>query len=172
MKEKKREKKEKREKREKKINKINNHFLRKITKSIYSIFNLNKENAQAVYRGIFYKIFHMILICLNIFIILFSMNLYHLMVGIFILTVDALSVVILHGCPLTFLEKKCLENNVFEDRNNFIQSLNIGYECTHEYEQTIDFLIHSMCLVIFKCVFIIFFKTFHFKLNDLERIYV
>ena len=169
---KKNSKKETKENPPEKIKTVNNIFLRKIKQTIYSIFNLKDENIMAIVKGNFYKSIHMIFIFLLIFITLFNINILQLTILLIIVSLDALSIVILHGCPLTLLEKKYLKYDTSDERRDFIKKQNIFYNCDHEYEKQIELLINSWSLIAFKCLSILFFKTFHVKLNDLENIYV
>lgn len=151
---------------------VNNICLRKLKNIIYSTFNVNESNLLVICKGNIYKCIHLTFISVLLFLTLFNVNIFHLIIILIIISLDAFSIVILHGCPLTILEKKYLHYDTSDERRDFIEKQNIFYNCDHEYEKQIELLINSWSLVAFKCLSIIFFRTFHIKLNDLDNIYV
>jgi hypothetical protein len=120
---------------------------------------------------LFYKNMHFLFIFIIGFITIFNNNVTHLCILIVIISLDAISVILLHECPLTTLEKKYLKTSSCEERRTFFDKLNILYNCDHEYEKQIELLINVWSIIAFKCLIIIFLKTFHFKLNNYNDIY-
>ena len=105
------------------------------------------------------------------FILLFNNNLFYLAVLLIIVSLDALSVVILHECPLTTMEKKYMNISSCDIRNNILKNSGIVYNCDHDYEKQIELLINVWMLIAGKCLCIIFFKTFQLKLFNHGNIY-
>ena len=122
--------------------------------------------------GIVYICVHFLIIFLIGFIISFSNNIYYLCITLIIVSLDALSVVVLHSCPLTILEQKYLNITSSEVRRNNFKNANIVYDCEHEYEKQIEILINVWTLIAGKCLVLIFLKTFNLKLNNDNLIYV
>ena len=121
--------------------------------------------------GLVYIYVHFLFIFLIGFIFAFSNNIFHLCITLIVVSLDALSVVVLHGCPLTTLEKKYLNITSCEKRANNFKNANIVYTCEHEYEKQIEILINVWTLIAVKCVLLVFLKTFNFKLNNDNLIY-
>jgi hypothetical protein len=140
---------------------ISNNVIRKIKNITYSRFNLNNENVFSFIKGLTYKLIHIIFICTLLLIGLFNVNLLQLIIILIIITLDAATVVVLHGCPLTLLEKKYLKCDEFNDFCCYMEDLNILYKCDHEYENQLEFIAIGWCLIVFKIISIILLKTFH-----------
>jgi hypothetical protein len=121
--------------------------------------------------GIIYTYSHYFYIFLISFIFSFNTNIIHLCILLIIITLDGFVVILLHGCPLTLLEKKYLNTSSCEKRCNDLKNLKIVYKCEHEYEKTIELLINIWMLVAAKCLITIFFNTFNFKLQNYNNIY-
>jgi hypothetical protein len=88
-----------------------------------------------------------------------------------IISLDAFSIVVLHQCPLTILEKKYLKKTSCEERKNILKNVGIFYKCNHYYEHQIELLINVWLLVACKCLVIILLKTFNIKLIDNMKLY-
>jgi len=146
-------------------NDLNNNIIRKSAHFLYNIFNL--KNIHFLH----YNIIHDLLIFILAFIIIFNTNLYYLVIIILIVSLDAFSIVVLHQCPLTILEKKYLKRTSCEERKTILKNLGIFYKCNHYYENQIELLINVWLLVVGKCLIIILLKTFHCKLVDNTKIY-
>jgi len=149
------------------IQQIENTIIRNISKFLNEKLGLTYKNL-----GLFYKYMHLLFIFIIGFITIFNNNVIHLCIVIVIISLDAISVILLHECPLTTLEKKYLKTTSCEERRTFFDKLNILYNCDHEYEKQIELLINVWSIIAFKCLIIIFLKTFHFKLNNYNHIYV
>jgi len=122
--------------------------------------------------GLIYTYVHFLIIFLVGFIFSFNNNIYHLIVVLILISLDALSVVVLHGCPLTLLEQKYLNTNTCEERSEILKNSKIVYKCEHEYEKQIELLINVWTLIAVKCLILIFLKTFNCKLKNFHSIYV
>jgi hypothetical protein len=154
------------EKDEKYFTLIKTNIIRKWMNYLYIFFDL--ENKKCIYYGIIHDLF---IVIISI-IILFNTNIFHLVVILFIVSLDAFSIIVMHKCPLTLLEKKYLKSSSCERRNNLLKSLNISYKCNHEYEKQIELLINVWMIVASKCLILILFNTFQWKLTNYEKLYV
>jgi hypothetical protein len=140
---------------------ISNTIIRKVKKKIYSNLNLNNETVFSFIKSLTYKLIHIIFILTLLFIGLFNVDLLQLIIILIVITLDGITVVILHGCPLTLLEKKYLKCDEFKNFCCYMEDLNILYKCDHEYENTLEFITIGWCLIVFKIISIILLKTVH-----------
>jgi hypothetical protein len=122
--------------------------------------------------GTIYKYIHFILVFIIGFITIFNTNINHLCILLTIISFDALSIVVLHGCPLTQLEKKYLNVSSCDESIHFLKKINILYKCNHVFERQIDLLINVWTIIALKCLIIIFFKTFNFKITNYNNLYL
>jgi hypothetical protein len=122
--------------------------------------------------GTIYKYIHFILVFIIGFITIFNTNINHLCILLTIISFDALSIVVLHGCPLTQLEKKYLNDSSCDEYIHFLKKINILYKCNHVFERQIDLLINVWTIIALKCLIIIFFKTFNFKITNYNNLYL
>jgi len=150
-------------------NKNNENYIRNISKYIINKIGFTDKISII---GIIYFIIHFYIIFFTVFILLFNNNLTYLTILLIIISFDALSIVILHGCPLTHLEQKYLNSNSSDNRREMLQKCGILYNCEHEYEKQIELLINVWCIITLKCLIIIFFKTFNIKLNNDNKLYI
>jgi len=146
---------------------INNNIIRKISIYLYNIFNL--KNLCLSYS---YYIIHSIFIFFICFITIFNTNIIHLIIILIIISLDAFSIIVLHGCPLTILEKKYLKISSSDIRRKELKKCNILYNCNHEYEKQIELLINVWMIIAGKCLIILFLKTFNIKLFNYNNIYI
>ncbi len=114
---------------------------------------------------------HTVLVYSIVFICLFNMNVIHNIVLLIIITLDALSIVVMHECPLTYLEKKYYKTSLCETRSNSFKQMGIVYNCSHEYEKQIELLINVWLVVAFKCLVIMVLRTFNIKFFNYANIY-
>jgi hypothetical protein len=114
---------------------------------------------------------HTMLVYLIVFICLFNMNVIHNIILLIIITLDAFSIVVMHECPLTYLEKKYYKTSLCEARSNSFKQMGIVYNCSHEYEKQIELLINVWLVVAFKCLIIMFLRTFNIKFFNYHKIY-
>ena len=141
--------------------------LRRFAKFINDKFNLKTLKYTSYYTEI-----HHTFIFLIAFIGLFNNNIIHLCAILLIISMDALSVVLLHECPLTTMEKKYSNISSCDIRNDLLKSAGIVYNCDHDYEKQIELLINVWMLVAGKISVILFIKTFNLKLYNFNNIYM
>lgn len=139
---------------------------RKFAKYINDNFNL-----KALKYTTYFKEIHHTFIFLIAFIGLFNNNILHLSIILLIISLDAVSIVLLHECPLTTMEKKYLNTSSCDIRNDYLKSLGIMYNCDHDYEKQIELLINAWMLVTGKIIVILLLKTFNLKLINFNNIY-
>jgi hypothetical protein len=142
------------------------NICRKMTNIVNDLFNLKALR----YTQYFTEI-HEIFIFLVSFVGLFNNNIAHLSVLLLIISLDAVSIVMLHECPLTTMEKKYLNTSSCDVRREAMANLGIMYNCDHEYEKQVELLINAWMLVSGKMLFILFLKTLNIKLTNYNNIY-
>lgn len=130
------------------------------------IFSFNKL------KGVLYMNLHFYMMFVIGFATLFTTSVTVLIVLLVIVSMDAFSIVILHECPLTTMEKKYLGITSCEIRNEFLYNSGIMYTCDHDYEKQIELLINVWTLIAGKCLAIIFLQMFYIKLFDVSKIYI
>lgn len=148
---------------------INKNFFRNISKYILNV--LKRKGIKNVLIGCYYGYLHFLIFILVGFNLLFNMNVYHLVVLLVIVSFDAISIVILHNCPLTTLEEKYLGINSCEERTYQLKQLGVFYKCKHEYEKQLELLTNVWALIAVKCLAIMFLKMFNYKLNNWSNLY-
>jgi len=153
-------------KKSKKLKMIEESVIRKFCIYLYKKFNLKELQESTFYRHV-----HDTFIFLVSFIALFSMKLSHLAVLFIIVTCDAFAIVVMHGCPLTALERKYIKRSSCDDRDELLGALGISYNCNHEYEKQVELLVNVWLLVAAKCMCIIIMKMFNIKLFNYNNIY-
>ena len=159
-------KKEKKEKINKNNVNVSNNIIRRISHYLNERFGLNKL------RGLIYYYIHFYLIFMIGFISIFTTSVAFLMIMLVIVSLDAVSIVVLHECPLTTMEQKYLGKTSCDERNELLENAGIMYNCDHNYEKQIELLINVWTTIATKCVSILFFKMFNVKLMDVNNIYV
>jgi len=130
------------------------------------IFSFNKL------KGVLYMNLHFYMMFVIGFATLFTTSVATLIALLVIVSMDAFSIVILHECPLTTMEKKYLGITSCEIRNEFLYNSGIMYTCDHDYEKQIELLINVWTLIAGKCLTIIFLQMFYIKLFDVSNIYI
>ena len=88
----------------KKIDQINSNIVRFFINDVIGIF-ISSDIKQKL-MGMYYGNLHIAIMFLGICIILFSNNLFYLIILLLIISIDAFTLIIIHDCPLTMLEKK------------------------------------------------------------------
>jgi hypothetical protein len=144
--------------------------IKNIVRNVSCLINENINWSDYI-RGYTYTFIHNIIICSIAFVGIFSSSWVHLTCLLIVVSLDALSIVVLHECPLTSLEKKYLGVSGSDNRTYILKKAGIMYKCNHNYEKQIELLVNVWCLIACKILIIIFFKTFHIKLNDDGNIY-
>lgn len=145
---------------------IKTNCIRRASQYLNNILDLKSMHVKNVYTLI-----HSTLIFLVGFSFIFSINIFHLIVVLIIVSLDAFSIVVLHSCPLTILEKKYMGESSSDIRKKFLKELGISYNCDHEYEIQIEFMINVWILIAIKCLIVIFLKTTNIKLTNCYDIY-
>jgi hypothetical protein len=133
--------------------------------------NFVKKDIKDKLLGSYYMSLHSIIIFLGTTIILFSNNIFHLIVILICVAVDSLCIVILHDCPLTLLEKKYLGSSIAELREKRLADYNIVYKEDHLYETQIELLINLTCLIVFKILVLVFLDLFNIDKPNYPAIY-
>ena len=119
-----------------------------------------------------YMIIHTIFIILIGFVAMFSCNMWHLAILLIVVSLDALSIVVLHECPLTTLERKYYGESMCDIRTEELKKAGIVYTCSHEYEKQIELLINGWMIVAGKCCCILFMNTVNMKLVNYGNLYL
>jgi len=160
------------------INIVDNNFGKKvdltknsIRKICLDICDKFKINPLSTVKGFYYYFLHFVIIGFICFVGIFSTNIIHLSMVLLIVSLDAWSVIVVHGCPLTLLEKKYLNSTSCEQRKSCFENLNILFECDHEYEKITELLVNVWSALATKIMAIICLNTFKLKLFDHSGIY-
>ena len=144
----------------------NKNVIRQFGNLVNNIFNFNRL------KGALYFNVHMYIMFIIGFATLFTTSITVLIALLVIVSMDALSIVVLHECPLTTMEKKYLGITSCEIRNEFLYNSGIMYTCDHDYDKQIELLINVWTMIAGKCLSIIFLKMFYIKLFDVGNIYI
>jgi len=149
------------------VNNVNNiiNIIREFSDYINN--TLNFKNL----KGIVYFQIHNLIIFFVLYITFFNNSIVYLFIILLIVSLDAFSIVVLHECPLTTLEKKYLGISSCDIRNDFLYNSKICYKCDHNYDKQIELLINVWCIIVLKILCIIFLNTFKIKLVDFNNIY-
>lgn len=169
--------KEKREKRlakraKKKMHKIKtNNFVRIWNEYFSNLPFVKHFNLANFLKGSYYLSFHTFFVVVVVFITLFNTSIFDLIVLLTVVSFDALSIVVLHGCPLTHMEKKYLGISGMDLHNIGLKHMNICYNCDHLYEQQIELMINVWSIVAFKIFILLLFKMFNVHLYNSNNLY-
>lgn len=145
---------------------LKNNVIRKVSNYLYDNFNLKDFKIKKMYILI-----HGLLIFLVGFIFMFNCNILHLIIVLIIVSLDAFSIVVLHNCPLTLMEKKYLKHSSNDIQKKCLKNLGISYNCDHIYENQIELLINIWMLIAGKCLIILFLKTTNIRLTNYYNLY-
>ena len=140
------------------MNDHNNNYniIRELSKSIIHLFD---SVGISGIKGLYYMYFHFFIIFFVAFHLLFLFDYAGLCVLLLIVSLDAFSVLILHGCPLSHLERSYLLIDGSEFRSSSLRSMGIMYSCDDEYEKQLELLINVWCLIVGKLLFLLFFRN-------------
>ena len=118
--------------------------------------------------GTYYGIFHVIIMLCSSIVLLFDNHPTHLIIMFNLLSIDALTCVILKNCPLTLLERKYLGRTWISTKFEFLQWAGIDHHCNHEYETTLEILINVGSLFILKLSVLFLLQLFpiHLTVNN------
>ena len=145
---------------------INSNIIRKISNKLHGLFNFKN------FKGDLYYNLHLYFIYTIGVIIMFSTSINTLGIILLIISLDAFSVVILHECPLTTMERKYLGYSSCDKRNDLLKNSGIMYNCDHNYEKQIELLINIWCLIASKCLMIMLLNMFNIQLLDASKIFI
>jgi hypothetical protein len=132
---------------------------------------IKKKGCKNAMISLYYFIIHFLILLTISFILLFNTNINHLLFALVIMTLDALTVIALHGCPLTLLEQKYLGISEFGMITRIVKKMGIFYKCEHEYEKQLEGIAIGWTLVALKILLILIFKTFNISLHNYYNIY-
>jgi hypothetical protein len=149
--------------------KMKKNCIRTATNTILNSFEEYSLSKRVI--GLIYIFFHYFIMISGAFIICFNTNIVHLCCTLMVISLDAFSIVVLHGCPLTQLEQKYLNTNTSEDRYQFFKQCGIVYTCQHQYDKQIELLVNVWLLIAAKCLLITCFNTFKIKLHNTNQLY-
>lgn len=125
-----------------------------------TILNFLKERIPEYWIGQYYQTLHNIIILGGAFVILFNTNVYHLIVLLIIVSLDAFANVVCHDCPLTNLEKHYLKSSLSHDRRKTFKNLNIMYKCNHVYESQVELIVNMWTLIAAKIIVLLALRSF------------
>ena len=149
--------------------KLKKNCIRDVSTTIVESFKQNGWTNKFI--GCVYAILHYVIMITGAFIASFNTNIVQLCCTLIIVSLDAFSIVVLHGCPLTQLEQKYLNTNTSEERYKFFKRCGIVYTCQHEYDKQIELLVNVWLLLAVKCLVIICLNTFKIKLHNTNELY-
>jgi hypothetical protein len=109
--------------------------------------------------GSYYFIIHIILIFLGCIVLLFSSNIFYLLILMNIIFIDGVAMLSYHECPLTILEQKYLDTNMSKQSKINLNNSNIFHNCDHIYESQFELIINLCTLLIVKVLSIIILKS-------------
>ena len=95
-----------------------------------------------------YQTIHWAYALLLAVLVLFENNKAHLCILLLVVSINTAAIVMFQGCPLTLMERRYSDKT----HKKTLQKLNIGFECDHEYESSIETMIHvwlAICLKLF-----------------------
>ena len=134
--------------------------------------NVINKDLKSKILGSYYVIIHSLIMYFGMTIILFSNNIYHLFAILLFVSIDALSVVILHDCPITLLEKKYLDSSMAQLKEQQLKECNIVYKDNHLYETQIELLINLASIIILKILVLIFMDLFNIQKPNYPEIFL
>jgi hypothetical protein len=117
-------------------------------------------------KGLYYGCLHLFIMMTYATILLFNNNIYHLLISLNIVILDALCCVFVHDCPLTILEKKYLGRSLISTRMVVLEKMGILYQCDHIYEITLEFLTNIGTLIVGKIGILIILHMIDIRLNQ------
>jgi hypothetical protein len=157
----------------KKCNKKQKTIVKNIKSNIIRTLSdfINQKASFKNIKGNVYLQIHNYIILTILFVTIFNNSIIHLIIILIIISLDAFSIVVLHECPLTGLERKYLGVSGMDVRIKCLKELKISYNCDHDYEKQIELLINIWCIVVIKILFIIIFVSFKINLHNFNNIY-
>ena len=110
--------------------------------------------------GGYYTLLHTFFVVTCGYLILFDNSLSHLLIGLFIISLDGYANVVLHDCPLSMLENKYIEKSGIDTRLEFLRSLGIMYSAENKFDIQLEVIINGWSLLAGKILFLICFQNF------------
>ena len=153
-------------KNDKNLKMVEDNIIRRTCHYLYEKLSLKEVQESTMYRHI-----HDTFIFLICVIVLFNNKLSHLAIIFMIVSMDAFSIVVLHRCPLTDLERKYIKRSSCDDRDELLNSVGVSYDCDHEYEKQVELLINVWLMIAGKCMCIIVLKMLNIKIFNFNNIY-
>ena len=126
-----------------------------IDTNIVRIFSKKYSGTVRKMIGRYYVILHSVLVLFIVYCVLFSSNLFHLLILFNFTALDALAVVICHDCPITALEQKYLNMSTLATQRKQWQTMGIQYKCNHQYEYQLESLTNLSTVIAIKMFCII-----------------
>ena len=117
--------------------------------------------------GHYYYIIHIILISLGCIVLLFSTNIFYLLIILNTIFLDGVAMLAYHECPLTILEQKYLNTNMSKQSKKKLNNLDINHRCNHIYESQFELIINLCTLVIIKLLIVIIMNSLHVSFKNL-----
>jgi hypothetical protein len=145
---------------------LKNNIVRRWSNAFNGTYDL-----KTLMKSQIYSLFHHIYGFLICFVVIFSTNINYLLISILIVALDGISIIFLHQCPITMLERKYIGDSDSDLRERVMKKLDISYQCNHIYEQQIDFVINILFIITLKLFAILYMSTFNYKLNDDSMLY-
>jgi hypothetical protein len=133
-----------------------------IAEFLINLIPLNKRK----FIRLYYVYLHLITMMLGLIIVLFSKNIFHLLIILIILCLDALANILLHDCPLTILENKYSKISISKLKSRVYKKLGINYKCTHIYENQLELIINTISATTIKIFIIILCDIFNIKISN------
>lgn len=154
------------EKRKSKSKIIKNQYSNIVGENIVRIILNSVPIYVKIFIGSYYAFVHSFLALLGLLVLLFSNNLNHLSILLLVIVLDTLSIIIIHDCPLTVLEKKYLGSSTVTERRNGLKNMGILFACDHEYESQLELLINMCTIAAIKMFVIICSDIFCFHIQS------
>jgi hypothetical protein len=145
---------------------IKNEYSKLVSENIVRIILNSIPACVKTFIGSYYAFIHSLLAFLGLMIMLFSNNLLYLSALLLVIILDSLSIVFLHDCPLTMLEKKYLGTSTVSARRAALKNMGILFTCDHEYESQLELLINMWTIVAIKMFVIIACDIFYFHIQS------
>lgn len=145
---------------------IKNKYSKLVSENIVRILLNSVPSCVKTFIGTYYAFIHSVLAFLGLMIMLFSNNIAYLSALLLVIILDSLSIVFLHDCPLTMLEKKYLGTSTVTARRNALKNMGILFTCDHEYEAQLEVLINMWTITAIKMFVIICCDIFYFHIQS------
>jgi len=102
-----------------------------------------------------YKIVHLTYAVVLALLVMFEMNLGHLCVLLFVVSVQVAGIVLFQGCPLSQMKRVLSQKK----KRRLLQQCCIGFHCNHEYESQIQTMVQLWLMISLKMFTLMLVKT-------------